>query len=118
MNRLVILGAGTAGTMLAHKLHHQLHDDWEITLVDEHETHVYQPGLLFVPFGENPDDLVKARTNTLPKGVHYVQTSIQEVKPEDNTVVLGSGQTLEYDQLIIATGANVEPDETPGTTGP
>ena len=118
MKRLVILGAGTAGTMLAHKLHHQLHDEWDITLVYEHETHIYQPGLLFVPFGENPDDLVKARTSTLPKGVHYVQTSIQEVKTDENTVVLGSGQTLDYDQLIIATGAEVVPDETPGTTGP
>ncbi len=117
MRQLVILGAGTAGTMLAHKLDHQL-DEWDITVVDNHETHIYQPGLLFVPFGTDPDRLVKRRTDTLPKGVNYLQTSIDEVRPADNAVALIDGRVLEYDQLIIATGAEVEPDETPGTTGP
>ena len=50
--RIVILGAGTGGTMTANRLR-RLYDEDEasITLIDRDDRHVYQPGLLLVPFG-------------------------------------------------------------------
>ena len=52
MKKLLILGAGTAGTIVANKLSHVLsRDEWNITIVDQNETHYYQPGFLFIPFG-------------------------------------------------------------------
>ena len=55
MKRLVVLGAGTAGTMVANKLRHRLdRDAWSITVVDQDDHHHYQPGYPFVPFGRYP----------------------------------------------------------------
>ena len=51
MTRIVILGAGTGGTLTANRLRHLYGDDAEIVVVDRDDRHIYQPGLLFVPFG-------------------------------------------------------------------
>jgi pyrimidine operon attenuation protein/uracil phosphoribosyltransferase len=51
MKNLVILGAGTAGTMMANHLRPKLDKkEWNITIVDQYKTHYYQPGFLFLPF--------------------------------------------------------------------
>ena len=61
MKKLLILGAGTAGTMMANHLNRKLSKkEWEITIVDQHKTHYYQPGFLFIPFGiYNKKDVIK-----------------------------------------------------------
>ena len=52
MKKLLVLGAGTAGTMIVNRLNRLLdQDEWKITIVDQHEMHYYQPGFLFIPFG-------------------------------------------------------------------
>ena len=119
MKRLVVLGAGTAGTIVVNKLRHRLPDaEWSITIVDQDDTHHYQPGYLFVPFGHySPDELVKSRKRFLPEGVDLVIAGIDRVEPDANTVHLEDGRSLEYDQLIIATGVNARPDQTEGMTG-
>ncbi|NHZ70526.1 MAG: FAD-dependent oxidoreductase [Proteobacteria bacterium] len=115
MKRVLILGAGTAGTMAANKLRSQLDESWDITIVDQDDTHYYQPGFLFIPFGTyEPGDVVRTSSEFLPKGVTYLNAPITELKPKDNTVVLGNGDQLEYDYLIIATGTKPTPSETPG----
>ena len=49
-SRIVVLGGGTGGTIVANRLRRQLaHDDAEIHVVDRDDRHVFQPGLLFVP---------------------------------------------------------------------
>ena len=60
MKRLVILGAGTAGTIMANKLAPVLdRQDWDITIVDQNETHYNQPGFLFIPWGiYSRDDVI------------------------------------------------------------
>jgi len=117
MKNLVILGAGTAGTMVANRMARMLDaDQWKITIVDRHETHYYQPGLLFIPFGMySKNDVVKARRDFIPAGVELIMSSIELVEPEHNRVRLGKdGRTLPYDFLVIATGAQVYPEQTPG----
>ena len=71
MKRLLVLGAGTAGTMVANKLRPRLDErDWKITLVDQNETHYYQPGLLFLPFGGyKREELEKPKRRFIPSGV-------------------------------------------------
>ena len=67
MQRLVILGAGTGGTLLANKLHKELPQDWQITVVDRDDEHHYQPGYLFIPCGTyKPQLVVKSRKKFLP----------------------------------------------------
>jgi sulfide:quinone oxidoreductase len=115
MKRLVILGAGTAGTMAANKLAKHLGDEWKITMVDQHQTHYYQPGYLFIPFGAyTPDEVVKPTKQYVPDGVELITATIDQVVPAENKVLLEGGQELPYDYLIIATGTTPRPDQTPG----
>jgi len=120
MRRVVILGAGTGGTMMASKLARRLDPSkWAITVVDRDDQHIYQPGLLFLPFGTyRPEELVRPRHQFLPPGVDLVLEPIDKVVPEQKLVALSSGATLPYDVLILATGSRIRPELTEGLTGP
>ena len=119
-HRIVILGAGTGGTIMANRLRRLYHDrDAQITVVDRDDRHLYQPGLLFVPFGlAHPEDIVRPRGRQLHRGIDYRQSEIDRVDIDTDTVHLADGSSLGYDVLIVATGAVLVPDETPGLTGP
>ena len=116
MKSLVILGAGTAGTMMANKLHHALNPvEWKITIVDRDNVHYYQPGFLFIPFGlYQPEDVVRPRTDFLPKGVTFIEQEVDRIDGNHDQVILSNGQTLHYEVLVVATGAEVVPEETEG----
>lgn len=120
MKKLVVLGGGTAGTMVVNKLCKKLDSkEWSITVVDKDNDHIYQPGLLFLPFGTyKPEDLVKKRSHFFPSDIEYVRAEIDKVIPESNQVLLMDGRTLEYDQLVIASGTSPRPDQTPGMDDP
>ncbi|CAG0954970.1 partial sulfide:quinone oxidoreductase, partial [Gammaproteobacteria bacterium] len=117
MKKLVILGAGTAGTMVANRLRRLLDtDDWHITIVDQHATHYYQPGFLFIPFGMySKNDVVKPKRDFIPAGVELIMSPIEAIEPEQKRVKLVKDQrVLNYDFLVIATGTQTHPDQTPG----
>ena len=118
--RLVILGAGTGGTLAANRLRKKFKQDrLRIDIVDQNNQHVYQPGLLFVPFGlAEPDEIVRKRDRQLHKGINYHQSAIDSVDIEADSVTLEDGTTLDYDVLLVATGARLQPEETEGLTGP
>jgi sulfide:quinone oxidoreductase len=69
MKKLLILGAGTAGTMVASRLHRLLdRNQWQVTLVDPDPVHYYQPGYLFIPFGTyQKKDVIKPKSSFIPK---------------------------------------------------
>ncbi|QKG78880.1 type III sulfide quinone reductase, selenoprotein subtype [Tenuifilum thalassicum] len=119
MKKIVILGAGTGGTLMANKLRKALpKKEWEITVVDKHRSHYYQPGFLFIPFGiYNKERVVKPKQKFLPSGVNFIVEDIDRVLPDKSEVLLKNNQTLSYDFLIIATGTQTSPDETPGLKG-
>jgi sulfide:quinone oxidoreductase len=119
-HRIVILGAGTGGTMVANRLRRMYRDEKAIiTVVDQDDRHVYQPGLLFVPFGlANPEDIVKPRERQLHDGIVFHEAGIDSVELGANQVRLTDGAVLGYDVLIVATGVQLLPDETEGMTGP
>ncbi len=119
MRRLLVLGAGTAGTMVANKLRPFLpEDEWSITLVDSEMEHHYQPGYLFIPFGTySPDEVLKPKQQFIPEGVSLTVGEIDRVEPDANRVLLTDGSVLTYDYLVIATGTTPRPDETPGMDG-
>lgn len=116
MKKLVILGAGTAGTMMLNKLEPVLSkEEWNITIVDQYETHYYQPGFLFIPFGVyNKNDVIKPKRDFFPSGVEVVLESIDKIEPKKNQVILKSKKILNYDYLIVATGCKINPNETEG----
>lgn len=116
MKKILILGAGTGGTIMANKLRKSLdREDWDITIVDKHKTHYYQPGFLFIPFGiYNKHDVIKPKANFIPAGVNIIYSDVDKIVGEENKVLLEGGKVLNYDFLIIATGTRVDPTETPG----
>lgn len=120
MHRIVILGAGTGGTLAANRLRKVFGaDEASITCVDRDDRHVYQPGLLFVPFGlTHPEEIVRPRGRQLHHGIDYRTESVESVDVAGQTVLLADGAELAYDALIIATGAVLAPEETEGLTGP
>jgi len=119
MKRILILGAGTAGTMMANKLDRALPDEeWSITVVDQHKTHYYQPGFLFIPFGMyTRKDVEKPKRDFLPPRVNVIFSGIDVVEPDKNRVRLTDGKILGYDYLVVATGTQIRPAETEGLTG-
>jgi sulfide:quinone oxidoreductase len=119
MKKLLILGAGTGGTIMANKMRKELpREEWEITIVDQEKIHYYQPGFLFIPFGMYQErDVVKPKFNFIPYGVNFILSKIDLIEPGLNKVILSNGEILNYDILIIATGTRVNPEETPGLKG-
>lgn len=116
MKKLLVLGAGTAGTMAVNKLRPRLDSaEWSITIVDQDDVHHYQPGYLFIPFGAyQPGEVTKPRHRFIPDGVDLVLGEIDRVVAEENRVLLADGRELGYDYLLIATGTTPRPDQTPG----
>ncbi|HMV68551.1 MAG TPA: FAD/NAD(P)-binding oxidoreductase [Myxococcota bacterium] len=117
MKEIVVLGGGTAGSLMANKLARAVPDGWRITIVDRDDAHIYQPGLLFVPFGAPAHELVRSRRSLLDPAVRVVRGEIASIDPAARSVTLEGGPTLAWDLLIIATGAALHPEETPGLTG-
>jgi len=119
MKRIVILGAGTAGTMMANHLsHHKKELNAEIYVIEERTEHYYQPGYLFLPFDiYEPEDIVKPITDFIPDGVNFINDKIECILPKQNLVQMKNGDKLHYDVLIVDTGCNIAPEEIDGMAG-
>ncbi|MBK8756083.1 MAG: NAD(P)/FAD-dependent oxidoreductase [Actinomycetales bacterium] len=119
MKTVLILGGGTAGTMIANKLSARLdRSDWRVIVIDKDDIHDYQPGYLFIPFGINTPEQVRRSMHTfLAEGVELVMGEVDIVEPEAKLVRLEGGREIAYDYLVIATGTTPRPDQTPGMLG-
>jgi sulfide:quinone oxidoreductase len=120
IKRIVVLGGGTGGTLAANRLRRLLdRDTAEITVIDSDDRHVYQPGLLFVPFGmAGTTGLIRSRHRQLRDGVSFLRAAVDHVNADSDEVLLADGTTVGYDVLVVATGARLVPEETDGLTGP
>ena len=119
MKQILILGAGTAGTMMSNHLSRKLDKkEWEIEIIDEREEHHYQPGYLFLPFDiYKPEDIIKKTEDFIPDDVLLTKGGIDRILPEDRQVKMMNGAMKEYDILIIATGVKIAPEEVEGMNG-
>jgi len=115
MKRIVILGAGTGGTMVGARLREKLEDsEWEITLIDSDELHYYQPGFAFLAFGiYKGRECIKYKRDLIPKGVNFILDNVVAVDSV-NRKVEGEKDYYSYDWLIIATGCQIAPEEIEG----
>jgi sulfide:quinone oxidoreductase len=117
--KVLILGGGTGGTITANRLRRILPASTDITVIDSNDNHLYQPGLLFVPFGlADADEFVRPRGRQLHGGIEYVQATVESVDTARSEVRIAGDRTLGYDILVVATGAMLMPEETEGLSGP
>ncbi|MGC8501631.1 type III sulfide quinone reductase, selenoprotein subtype [Desulfurella sp.] len=116
MRRLVILGGGAGGAMMLNKFYNVLDkNEWQFTIIDEYETHYYQPGFLFIPFGMyTKKDVIRPKRDFFPPGVEVILEKIQLIDPDKNRIILNNNAVVSYDYLIIATGCKIDPSETEG----
>ena len=118
MKELLILGAGTGGVVAANMMVHKLNlKEWRITLVDRASSHIYQPGLLFIPFRlygyDSADDVVRGIQSPIPKNVRLVAGDVKNIDAENKQVETDSGK-YQYDWLISSLGCRLAPEEIEG----
>jgi len=115
MKKVLILGAGAGGTIVANMLRSQIPESQlEITIIDRDERHHYQAGYLFIPFGiYSTDDVIKSKKEFIPQGVEFIVDTIVKINPDQQRVETKAG-TYEYDWLVISTGCDIAPDEIEG----
>ncbi len=115
MRKIVILGSGAGGTMVANNLLKELDEnEWEITIIDKDEKHHFQSGYLFIPFGVyTKQDVLKPKTDFIPQGVRFVVDTVVKIDKDQRRVVTRMGH-YDYDWLVLATGCRIAPEEIDG----
>jgi sulfide:quinone oxidoreductase len=116
MRKIVILGAGAGGTMVAANLRRELDEgEWEITVIDKNEQHHFQSGYLFIPFGiYSSDDVLKPKRDFIPTGVDFVVDNVTKVDTEQRKLETEKGDSYDYDWLVVSTGCRIVPEEVEG----
>ncbi len=118
--KILIVGGGLAGTIIANGLCRQLGSELRssevsITMLGATETHMYQPGLLYVPFGKiREKELFRDQTSVLDRRVNFMVDPATKIDTQAKAVGTESGKSFDYDYLVIATGSRIRPDTIPG----
>jgi len=118
--RILVVGGGTGGTIVANSLARRLAGEVSagkdrITMLSASDRHMYQPGLLYVAFGQMmPDQLYRDQASLLESCIDFHVDPVEQFQLDQNRVRTKSGKTFEYDILVIATGSRIVPEETPG----
>jgi NADH dehydrogenase FAD-containing subunit len=114
-HRIVILGAGFAGLEAAFLLRMRMRDHADLTIVSEREAFTFRPNTIYVPFGADPADLVVDLSKPFHhRHITFIGERVIGVDPDTHEVALAGGRKLGYEKLVIATGADMRPDEIPG----
>jgi len=111
MKRVLIVGGGTGGTMLANRLSRRR---FEVTLISASTEHMFQPSLLYVAFAHASANIARDERRLLPRHVRFVQDKVTEIDLPNRAVKTGSGARYDYDYIVLATGIWTDTSQTPG----
>ena len=111
MQRVLIIGGGTGGTMLANTLDK---NRFEVTVISESLDHMFQPALLYVAFKHAEAAIVRNERRLLARHVRLVHQSVSRINLRNRFVTTGDGSNHEYDRIVVATGIRTDPGQVPG----
>jgi sulfide:quinone oxidoreductase len=118
--KILIVGGGLAGTIIANGLCRSLGrrlktGEVAIAMIGASDKHMYQPGLLYVPFGKfREEELFRDQRKVLDNRVPYFVDPATKIDVDAKVVTCKSGKTHTYDYLVIATGSRIMPQNIPG----
>ena len=111
---IVIVGGGAGGIAVAASILKR-QPDADIAIIEHAEAHYYQPGWTLVGGGVFKQDQTKrAMRDLIPDSVKHYPTAASRFEPEKKLVMLDTGESLEYQVLVVATGLKLDWDATPG----
>jgi sulfide:quinone oxidoreductase len=114
--RIVVVGGGFGGLEAAFYLRYKLGDRADMTLVTDRPYFLFKPNTIYIPFGADPERYkIDLKRPTERKQIRLVEARIDEIIPERRTIA-GQKQKIDYDYLVVATGAAMRPQEIPGLT--
>ncbi|MEJ2399095.1 MAG: FAD/NAD(P)-binding oxidoreductase [Gammaproteobacteria bacterium] len=116
MAHVVIIGASTGGLPAAYEIKELLGNEHEVSVVSNTDTFHFVPSNPWVAVGwrSRKETAFKLAPYLAKKQIHFFHSAAEEIKPDDNEVVLADGQTLKYDYLVIATGPKLAFEEVEG----
>jgi sulfide:quinone oxidoreductase len=118
--RILVVGGGTGGTIVANNLARRLSGEIragkvKITMLSASDKHMYQPGLLYVAFGQMmPDELYRDQASLLESSIDFHVDPVEQFELDKNQVKTKSGKVYMYDVMVIATGSRIVPEQIPG----
>ena len=114
--RILVLGAGFGGLELTSRLSAEFGTGCQVTLVDQNDGFVFGFSKLDVMFGRaEPAKVVHHYRDLVQPGVHFVQSTIRSIDPHSRSAATDAG-TFDADVMVVALGADLHPDATPGLT--
>ncbi|HTZ43186.1 MAG TPA: FAD-dependent oxidoreductase [Jatrophihabitans sp.] len=113
--RVVVLGSNFGGLTAALAVNRELHGDVDVTVISPSDRFVFNPSLIWLPFGKrNPDDVTFPVAPTFAEhGIEFVHAAATRIDPEAHLVETATG-SYGYDYLVVATGYRNNLDAVPG----
>lgn len=112
-HRVLVIGGGNAGISAAARLRRQGVRD--VAVIEPRELHRYQPLFSHVAGGTaRASSAVRTQASVIPSGVTWIRDEVTAVEPKQSRVVLASGRSIGYDQLVVCPGIRKDWDRIPG----
>ncbi|KND86737.1 Sulfide:quinone oxidoreductase, mitochondrial [Tolypocladium ophioglossoides CBS 100239] len=108
-HRVVVVGGGSAGLSISHQLLRSgKFVQGDIAVIDPAEWHHYQPGWTLVGGGlKTKEELRRPLSSLIDPKINFYHDTVGAFSPEDNSVMLGNGDKLNYEQLVVAPGVSI-----------
>lgn len=113
---VTVIGGSFAGLTAAFEIKRLLKHIVDVTVIARQDQFVFIPSFIWiVPGWRRPEQLTFDLKSALEsKNIQFINATLLEIKPEQNTVVTANAGNFKYDYLVISTGPHFDWDEVPG----